>query len=208
MVKSTNNAKNHPLRRCLIEGSIPGASAIEHPQREIVDVITYVGLEPDGADLTQLTQAVTTLIVNSQSVSILPGTVTWFASSSAPDGTLKCNGAAISRVLYADLFAAIGTIFGTGDGSTTFNLPDLRGEFIRGWDDGRGIDAGRVFGSFQADELKSHTHTIPGSSSVTSGTQGVERPNNYPPDRSVTSGATGGPETRPRNIALLAVIKY
>jgi len=78
------------------------------------------------------------------------GTVIPYGSTSAPYGYIKCNGAAISRTVYADLFAAIGTNFGGGDGSTTFNVPDLRGEFIRGWDDGRGIDSGRSFASFQS----------------------------------------------------------
>ena len=67
-------------------------------------------------------------------------------SATPPTGWLKCNGAAISRTAYAKLFAAIGTVFGAGDGFTTFNLPDLRGEFVRGWDDGRGVDGGRAFG--------------------------------------------------------------
>ncbi len=82
-----------------------------------------------------------------------------FARSTAPSGYLKCNGAAISRTTYAALFSAIGTTFGAGDGSTTFNIPDLRGEFIRGWDDARGVDTSRVFGSWQDGQNLSHTHT-------------------------------------------------
>lgn len=78
------------------------------------------------------------------------GAVLWFARSTPPIGFLECNGAAVSRTTYAALFAVIGTTFGAGDGSTTFNLPDLRAEFIRGWDHGRGIDANRAFGSAQA----------------------------------------------------------
>ncbi|WID42133.1 tail protein [Pseudomonas phage ZRG1] len=88
-----------------------------------------------------------------------PGAVIYFARNTAPSGWLKCNGAAISRTAYAKLFAAIGTVFGAGDGFTTFNLPDLRGEFVRGWDDGRGVDGGRAFGSFQAGMIQSHSHT-------------------------------------------------
>lgn len=89
----------------------------------------------------------------------LTGMIAPFAGDTPPSGWLKCNGAAISRSTYIALFNQIGTTYGSGDGSTTFNLPDLRGEFIRGWDDGRGIDTGRAIGSFQADELKSHNHT-------------------------------------------------
>lgn len=88
-----------------------------------------------------------------------PGAVMYFARNTAPPGWLKCNGAAISRTAYSKLFAAIGTAFGAGDGFTTFNLPDLRGEFVRGWDDGRGVDGGRAFGSFQAGMIQSHSHT-------------------------------------------------
>ena len=136
-----------------------------------------------------------------------PGDIKFTARSTAPTGWLKANGAAISRTAYADLFAAIGTRFGAGDGFNTFNLPDLRGEFIRGWDDGRGVDPYRQFGSWQADELKSHTHSISlrvdkeynsGYSELWRDGSGSTR----------TTNATGGSETRPRNIALLACIKY
>lgn len=87
------------------------------------------------------------------------GLVAHFARNTAPAGWLKANGAAVSRIAYADLFAAIGTMFGTGDGFTTFNLPDLRGEFLRGWDDSRGVDGGRSLGSGQTGALQSHAHS-------------------------------------------------
>jgi microcystin-dependent protein len=54
----------------------------------------------------------------------------WFTSNIIPDGWLVCNGQAVSRITYADLFAAIGVIYGVGNGSTTFNVPDTRGKFI------------------------------------------------------------------------------
>lgn len=137
------------------------------------------------------------------------GAVFYLATSTAPTGYLKANGAAVSRTTYADLFAAVGTTYGSGDGSTTFNLPDLRGEFLRGWDDSRGVDSGRGFGTFQADELKSHNHSISpshvcgraGNFSATAGNQPLS-------DANLSIGYTGGSETRPRNIALLACIKY
>lgn len=88
-----------------------------------------------------------------------PGQVAAFAMVNAPAGWLKANGAAVSRTAYARLFAAIGTQFGAGDGSTTFNLPDARGEFIRGLADGRNLDLGRVLGSVQAGQNLAHTHT-------------------------------------------------
>lgn len=81
---------------------------------------------------------------------VAPGTVAAYCATTAPTGWLKANGAAVSRTTYPALFAVCGTTFGPGDGSTTFNLPELRGNFVRGWDDGRGADSGRVFGSEQA----------------------------------------------------------
>jgi microcystin-dependent protein len=135
------------------------------------------------------------------------GAVLWFAADAAPTGFIKANGAAISRSTYADLFAITGTTFGAGDGSTTFLVPDLRGEFVRGWDDARGIDAGRTFGSAQADELKSHSHSmrIQGSSGggITTGAGSLGAGSN-----TGDTDAEGGAETRGRNVALLACIKY
>ena len=158
------------------------------------------------------------------------GAVFYFAASTAPTGFLKANGAAVSRTTFAALFAVTGTTYGAGDGSTTFNLPDLRGEFIRGWDDARGVDASRAFGSAQAAEtnLLNHTHstTVTGyakaqyndTGSITYGA-GFTQQND---DGNITSNpntasltyTTGGPspaggaETRPRNVALLACIKF
>ncbi len=140
--------------------------------------------------------------------SALPaGIVMHFANSTAPAGWLEANGAAVSRTTYAALFAAIGTTYGVGDGSTTFNVPDLRGEFIRSLDKGRGVDTGRILGSYQADEFRSHNHTFSlrnitnnsgGGGIDDAGGTGLVYNTNY----------TGGSETRPRNIALLACIKY
>ena len=87
------------------------------------------------------------------------GALGFFAAATAPAGWLKANGAAVSRTAYAALFARIGTTHGAGDGSTTFNLPDMRGEFVRGLDDGRGVDGGRSLGSAQSSANLSHTHT-------------------------------------------------
>lgn len=88
-----------------------------------------------------------------------PGSLMFWPASTPPAGWLKRNGIAVSRTTYAALFAVIGTTYGAGDGSTTFNLPDDRAIFERGWDDSRGIDLGRVFGSEQASQNLAHTHT-------------------------------------------------
>ena len=131
------------------------------------------------------------------------GAVQSFAMNTAPTGWLDCDGSAVSRTTYSTLYTAIGTTFGAGDGSTTFNVPDLRGEFIRGWDDGRGVDSGRTFGSAQADELKSHRHSIAFAGSGWDAYSGLNQ------GTGVTdyTDYTGGDETRPRNIALLYCIK-
>lgn len=91
---------------------------------------------------------------------LLPaGEICYFARTSPPPNFLEANGAAVSRTVYARLFSAIGTSFGPGNGSTTFNLPDLRGVFLRSWDNGKGVDVGRAFGSTQESQNISHTHT-------------------------------------------------
>lgn len=158
-----------------------------------VDIKSLVSAKVDSTD-TRLTP---------------PGVVIFTATVTPPSGYLKANGAAVSRITYGALFSAIGTSFGVGDGSTTFNLPDLRGEFIRGWDDARGIDAGRSFGSAQADLIKNHTHALTqqlGAGTVASGSSYYGTVSSSSNTGSVSSG--GGAESRPRNVALLACIKY
>lgn len=77
-----------------------------------------------------------------------------------PAGYLIEDGSAVGRVAYATLFAAIGTTYGAGDGATTFNLPDSRGEFWRGLDLGRGVDVGRNLGVAQAAQIGAHGHEV------------------------------------------------
>lgn len=90
----------------------------------------------------------------------IAGAVQYFAMPNLPAGWLKCNGAAVSRTTYARLFNRISTIYGGGDGASTFNVPDLRGEFIRGWDDQRGLDGGRGMSTLQGGQNLSHNHGI------------------------------------------------
>ncbi|TDR82216.1 tail fiber protein [Paludibacterium purpuratum] len=85
------------------------------------------------------------------------GTIISSACASPPTGYLACDGSAVSRAAYSSLFAAIGTTFGAGDGSTTFNVPDARGVALRGVDGSRGLDSGRTLGSYQADAIASHS---------------------------------------------------
>jgi microcystin-dependent protein len=179
----------------------------------IAAVVASQGEAEAGTDATKLmtpqrvAQAIAALVPAS-TVEVPPGSVIYVAQNSAPTGYLKANGAQVSRTTYAALFAAIGTTFGAGDGSTTFTLPDLRGEFIRGWSDGRSVDSGRAFGSAQSQDIQSHRHTVPHSeiSGVAAG--GIIAGGNQSATTSENTSLTGGTETRPRNVALLAVIKF
>lgn len=170
------------------------------------------GLTSPGAAGNVLTSTGTGTWTSAAPVYTPAGAVMAFAMSTVPAGWLECNGSAISRTAYSNLFAAIGTTYGVGNGTTTFNLPDLRGMFVRGWDHGRAIDGGRAIASYQADEFKSHTHQLKGN----------DRGNNYPQKTAPglwnddaeffvtdekTIAATGGVETRPKNIAMMYCIK-
>ncbi|MBC05730.1 phage tail protein [Thalassospira sp.] len=152
-------------------------------------------------------------------IAALPaGSVFWFGAEDPPTGSLVADGSAISRTTYSDLFAAYGVVFGAGDGSTTFNIPDLRGEFIRGWDDGRGVDSGRVFGASQLDQMQGHRHgTIGGDSFVVNtgggiyaagGAGGGDSATGSPVSDTTNGTPRTGSETRPRNVALLPCVKY
>lgn len=163
--------------------------------------------------------------VTRQTSAIMAGTVAHFASSTAPSGWIKANGAAVSRSLYAALFNAIGTAYGVGDGSTTFNVPDLRGEFVRSLDDGRGVDTGRGIGSGQAFATQAQSGTVtggnPGDFGTFNGASGIASVSGALVNRpqgsagggslytlSLSVGTPGATETRPRNVALLACIKF
>jgi len=98
--------------------------------------------------------------------SVPTGCVFCRAAAIVPAGYLECNGAAVSRTTYSALFAVIGTTYGSGNGSSTFNLPDLRGEFIRGYDNGRGVDSGRGMNNPQGSANQSHNHSY-GNNGIT-----------------------------------------
>lgn len=156
------------------------------------------------------------------------GSVMAFAGSAAPAGWMNADGSAVSRATYSSLFAIIGTTFGAGDGATTFNLPDLRGEFIRGLDSGRGVDVGRTIGTAQGDAIRNITGTLvrvgsqPGYTGP-AGTGVFTRTANYNAGGSGGGGIAGNTsdfsfsaatvvptatENRPRNIAMNYIIKY
>jgi len=171
------------------------------------------------------------------------------AVATVPTGYLECNGNAVSRTTYAALFAIIGTNYGTGNGSSTFNLPDLRGEFVRGFDNGKGTDSGRSIASSQSAQNASHNHSISASGTTSTqsltgtaskisetfttgstsgvlgrgsnqtgsftpsgvdssptGTLTIDASHNHTVSVSGTSGSQGS-EARPRNIAMMYIIK-
>lgn len=134
------------------------------------------------------------------------GDIVFRATTTIPPGAYECDGRAVSRTTDAALFAVIGTAFGAGNGTTTFNIPDMRGEFARGWDHGRNIDPDRLFGSNQADELRSHNHSLPVRDNANAGDQWIEDADGSGSQRNASTGATGGSETRPRNVAGLFII--
>ncbi|HEV2364031.1 MAG TPA: tail fiber protein [Caulobacteraceae bacterium] len=153
------------------------------------------------------------------------GSITPFAGTIAPAGWLFCNGSAVSRTTYAALFGVCSTTYGAGDGSTTFNVPDLRGVFVRGLDSGRGFDAGRALGNLQQGQVQAHKHISSigdggypygggGSGAVGLAGSDTDQGRDYTNDgtNDVSYGnpnAAGvvGTETRPINVALNYIIK-
>jgi microcystin-dependent protein len=179
-----------------------------------------------------------------------PGGVT---GENIPPGYLICDGSLLSRVKYNNLFSAIGTNFGSGDGTSTFNIPDLRGIFIRGYDS-RPVSSGRDpcdnitgvstppsstttrgFGSTQTDALQNITGQVNavwlwdyrigysgaiaengnqgGNSAATGGAGaggagGSSGARNLKFDASKSDGAKTSVETRPKNVTMLACIRY
>ena len=120
------------------------------------------------------------------------GSVFCMAVATVPSGYLECNGAAVSRTTYAALFAIIGTAYGTGNGSSTFNLPDLRGEFVRGFDNGRGVDNGRSIASSQSSQFGQHNHNVSASSSSSVTDPGHKHTMNFNLGNLISSGGAFG----------------
>ena len=126
----------------------------------------WVEVAYDGTDFELCNAA------GSTPAAVSVGTVMAWPTATIPTGWLECDGSAVSRTTYASLYAVIGTAYGVGDGSTTFNLPDYQGEFLRGHDDGAGVDpdaasrtnrgdgtTGDNVGTKQTYDTKAHSHT-------------------------------------------------
>ncbi|UTH73341.1 tail fiber protein [Chromobacterium sp. IIBBL 290-4] len=178
-------------------------------------------------DLSSLPARIGTRLATTDDVASAapPGQIAFFARDAAPAGWLKCDGAQnVSRVAYAALFAAIGDRFGVGDGKTTFGIPDLRGEFVRGWSAGRtDADSGRAFGSLQMDAIRNITGSLSASGTCFDGASGAialaDTQSGSVANSATQNGRTDdfifdasrvvpvSNEVRPRNIAMLACIK-
>jgi microcystin-dependent protein len=137
-----------------------------------------------------------------------PGAIGLYSQKIAPAGWAIADGSAISRTVNPVLFSfynSDGLIYGVGDGLTTFNLPNYQGAMLRSWDNGRGLDPARVFGSYQADMFASHTHaggtnsTLPMALLTGTGTLAT--------GIAATQSATGGSETVGKNYACLVCIR-
>jgi hypothetical protein len=142
------------------------------------------------------------------------GAIMAFGMLIPPVGWLPCDGVAVSRTTFSALFSAIGTTYGVGDNSTTFNVPNLQGQFVRGLTTNLStvsrdpLSATRVLGNVQEDLFRSHNHTTTGGTYLGGGTAYGTFPGGLPfPLQIDTVSNTGGNETRPVNIALLFCIK-
>jgi len=132
--------------------------------------------------------------------SALPvGTPVPWPASAPPAGWLKCNGATFTAAQYPKLALAYPGLV----------LPDLRGEFIRGWDDGRGVDSGRLIGSNQNFSIQSHLHTVDYVSSATDDGSGPLSSGGGTAGGTIhfTTNPTGDTETRPRNVAFNYIVR-
>ncbi|WP_256349820.1 phage tail protein [Pseudomonas sp. B6002] len=158
-----------------------------------------------GITDTYTKDQITAMIAQASALPV--GSMMSFPVNKVAPGFLELDGSVKSVAAYPDLAMFLGGAFNKGDeGTGNFRLPESRGEFLRGWDHGRGVDAGRAIGSWQEDMFKSHTHRLqygnqaggnwgsPGYAALGQNTSnGIE--------------ATGGSETRPRNLAVMWCIK-
>lgn len=177
------------------------------PQDVSASKITYDNTE-SGMTATNVQNAITELSTAPKGGASVPvGSVFWLATQTAPEGYLICDGSAVSRTEYADLFAAIGTTFGTGDGSTTFALPNLQAAFIRGAGSQNGYSA--TFGQKQeATQIANRDQYM--SNIIVSNVDKFSKINlaNTASQNATATVETSHCSVRPYNIALTPIIKY
>ena len=203
-----NNGELDIIDLCKTDGSNANAEAFQAlvGMPEVKNDISELSVSTAKTDGSNITVEEWRILLGIKD-GVTAGTVAYYCAESPPDGWLVANGAEINRTDYSDLFTVIGTTFGEGDGTTTFNIPDLRGVFLRGIDNGRGFDIDRAFGSYQGDDNKSHSHSIPSTVSWGQGGSNIVNTKSTV-NRNVNTNASGGIEARPKNVALLPCIKY
>lgn len=142
----------------ITHGSLAGLSNDDHPQYTLADGSRSFTAEVAGVDPTVPAHLATKQYVDAQVAGGIPtGSIFPYAGASAPGGYLLANGAEVSRATYSDLFSVIGTTFGVGDGSTTFDLPDLTDRFPLGVGTNARGDSG---GELDPTVDLSHGHTV------------------------------------------------
>jgi len=206
--RTTDSSAAVPCYLTITSGG--GGTSITIPRSISGTVLTNVTVYSDGTNINYADNSLTPA-----------GTVISHAGSTAPTGYISCDGSAIARSTYSTLFAAIGTTWGSGNGTTTFNIPDLRGYFLRGsGTSSRDPDSPRAVGSAQAEAFLSHTHTDSGHTHGYSAYDSVRNADgsgspfrNNAVSATTSIGyanlqATGGAETRPDNVAVLYCIKF
>jgi microcystin-dependent protein len=184
------------------------------------------------AQSSQQAQVASNLVSTLANALCPAGSIMAFAGTNVPNGWLLCDGSAVSRINYAALFSAIGTAWGAGDNSTTFNLPDARGVFLRGVNGSRsdaladpdynstwrtnvfnGGNIGNAVRSYQADQFGSHKHTLTTWNDDFNASGNGYEPAFGPSDSPNTTKTwdlsySGGNETRPKNMYVTYIIKY
>ena len=213
--------------------SVNGGSPISVVKTTTSGTAILTGTEVVTGNVIGVTYYSTTgqfqLITNNINVATPPGQVATYAMTSCPAGWLNANGAAVSRTTYSILFSTIGSTWGNGDGSTTFNVPDLRGTFVRGTGTNGTYAAavGQAVGTYAADTYLNHDHTATqaahthtytqvtttaqatggsGSNYFNNSTTGTT--SSTTPAITVGASTTGGTETKPKNYGVLYCIKY
>lgn len=142
-------------------------------------------------------------------------------------GWLLCDGSEVDRTNYANLFSVIATLYGGGNGVDTFNLPNYQGQFLRGVSNDSGVDPdaetrtgqvngagtngtafGNQVGTFQADEIRSHSHPLSTWKRSFQASDDSDRPFDDKGTIEKGTGAFGGSETRPTNVYVNYIIRF
>gem|GEM_PF-1339273 len=210
-------AKSEQVNTALRQATTGAAGVAEFIKRKGVDAL-------DDGDVSAFAAKLGAAILLHTSGILPTGTVADMYGRAAPDGWLELDGSTRTRSAYPSLWAyaqaqsvvvaesgwaSSFTLFSSGDGSTTFRLPDLRGISRRGWDHGRGLDPSRSLGSYQADQMPAHTHTYrqgqTGAGTAGGGDANIGR---IWDDSAQTGSAGSGSEVRVKSVALMTCIKY